>query len=69
MGARHFDPPGVRHQLELGIQFARWADQLHYVPTPAMVMRRFNVSRATAYRYLSAYRNCAPRFDTMRRCA
>lgn len=50
--------PGIYTHVELGMHFARWADQMRHLPTPAMVMSRFGVSRATAYRYVAAYRNC-----------
>lgn len=49
-------PPGTGSAIELGMRFARWASAQREEPSPASVMRAFGVSRATAFRYLEAYR-------------
>lgn len=49
--------PGISSSLELGMRFAHWADLDGVSPTPKRIMCAFGVSRATAFRYLDAYRN------------
>lgn len=49
-------PPGIGSAIELGMRFARWAAAQREEPSPASIMRAFGVSRATAFRYLEAYR-------------
>ena len=50
-------PIGISSSLELGMRFAYWAGRGADSPTPQQIMREFEVSRATAFRYLDAYRN------------
>ena len=41
------------------IEFALWVAQKEGAPTPATVVRRFRVSRATAYRWLTDYQKAS----------
>lgn len=52
-------PPGIGSAIELGMRFARWASAQREEPSPASIMQAFGVSRATAFRYLEAYRSVA----------
>jgi len=47
---------GVHSNFELGIRFAQWIDSLPSDPTWRQVKRKFRVERATAFRWLAAYR-------------
>lgn len=57
--------PGLQHSLEFCIRFLDWADHLGRIPTPTDIARRWNVSRATSYRYRSALLAAKP--DLLRR--
>jgi len=48
---------GVCSQLELGIRFAFWMESQPEC-TVERVMRVWEVSRSTAYRWLAAYHTC-----------
>ena len=54
---------GAAIALEFVIEFLRWADNT--VPTPAEIMGRFGVSRATAYRYRLAYRTILEKYGSL----
>ncbi len=43
-------------KFEFAIRFATWADSLRKVPSRQDVQNRYDISRATACRYLAAYR-------------
>jgi len=49
-------PAGIYSTLELGMRFAQWMEG-HPRCTPQSVMRAWEVSQATANRWLAAYRN------------
>ena len=42
--------------LDFAFQFLAWADEPGRLVTPRTIAARFGVSRATAYRYLAAWR-------------
>jgi hypothetical protein len=42
--------------LEFSMEFLDWAATLHGEPTPKLIQQRFSVCRATAYRWIAAYR-------------
>lgn len=46
---------GFIHTLEFAMAFADWANKQEPI-THTAIMRRWRVSRATAFRYLAAYR-------------
>jgi len=48
--------PGIGTSLELAIRFATWADEMGDRLSPAAIRDHFNCSRATAYRWFSAYK-------------
>jgi len=48
---------GARSNFELAIRFADWCDMCTNDPTWKQVMRAFQVERATAFRWLAAYRS------------
>ena len=48
--------PGAASGLETAIRFVRWMDSRHGAPTWQEVRERFGLRRATAYRWLKAYR-------------
>lgn len=50
--------------LEFVIEFLRWANGT--LPTPAAIMDRFDVSRATAYRYRLAYRTALEKYGSLK---
>lgn len=50
-------PPGIGSVFEFGMRFAHWAGKTDDLPTACQVMKEFSVSRATAFRYIDAYRN------------
>lgn len=54
---------GVGIALEFVIEFLRWADNT--VPSPAEIMDRFGVSRATAYRYRLAYLTMLEKYGSL----
>lgn len=58
------DAQGAGIALEFVIEFLRWADNT--VPTPAEIMGRFGVSRATAYRYRLAYRTMLEKYGSLK---
>jgi hypothetical protein len=41
--------------MEWSLVFLAWASELRDYPTPELIRQRFDVSRATAYRYRDAY--------------
>lgn len=52
---------GVDNQVELGMRLASWFQSRPDLSGPVTVDRlqaAFRVSRATAYRYIAAYRRC-----------
>lgn len=62
-------PAGTSSLLEFGMRFAYWAGRGTSSPTPQQIMREFEVSRATAFRYLDAYRNFVSARDARHRVA
>lgn len=48
--------PGSASGMETAIRFVRWMDARHGAPTWQEVRERFGLRRATAYRWLKAYR-------------
>lgn len=55
---------GTAIALEFVIEFLRWANGT--LPTPAAIMDRFGVSRATAYRYQLAYRTMLEKHGSLK---
>jgi hypothetical protein len=47
--------PGIVNALHWAMQFAAWAASLHAPPTAQQISEHFGVSRATGYRYRSAW--------------
>lgn len=62
-------PAGYISHAEMGMRFVLWASQLRRWPTYRDVMAAFGVSRATAHRYLNAYRNVVSVDEASRRVA
>lgn len=52
----HACSPGVGTGFEQAIRFHLWAQQIGSRLTVAAIREHWSVSRATAYRWLSAYR-------------
>lgn len=52
-GDRHSQFPSI----ETAMRFVVWANTSHTPPDPRRVMVRWNVSRATAYRWIAAWRD------------
>jgi hypothetical protein len=50
-------PPGVGSLFELGIRFATWADNQRTPLSYRLVMSKFGISRATAFKWLRAWKN------------
>lgn len=48
--------PGTSLMVET-MRFFIWMDGLHAIPRPERIQARFGVSRATAYRWLRAWRD------------
>lgn len=46
---------GIVSQMEWALVFLEWAGSLNGPPSAELIRRRFDVSRATSYRYKSAY--------------
>jgi hypothetical protein len=46
---------GIVNALHWALQFTAWAKSLRSPPTPAQISEHFGVSRATGYRYRSAW--------------
>jgi hypothetical protein len=55
MNFRLKDHANALTSMGVAVQFVRWADARHKPPTHKDVMARFNVSRATAYRWINGY--------------
>ena len=51
---------GMVCALEFAMEFRKWADAQHALTADA-IKARWQVSRATSYRWLSAYRNVVSR--------
>lgn len=49
--------PGVHTQLEFAFRFIAWASARRQPATVRDAVAHFGMSRATAWRYLNAYRN------------
>jgi transposase len=49
------DVQGCRTSFELALRFIDWANRLGGTPTRAQIQERYGVSRATAYRWKSAW--------------
>lgn len=49
--------------IEKAIYFIQWMDAQRTLPDYRAVMDRFDVAKATAYRWLAAYRDCRLRSD------
>ena len=47
---------GMYTALEFSMEFLDWTATLHGEPTPKLIQQRFSVCRATAYRWIAAYR-------------
>lgn len=47
---------GIGTSLELAIRFAAWADQMGDRLSPSAIREHFECSRATSYRWFSAYK-------------
>lgn len=59
----HSNPQiGITSSLQAAVEFWLWTQSLHGEPTREAIQAHYGCSRATAYRYLSAYRNVASRF-------
>lgn len=57
VGLRAGKEPGILRSFELVMRFCLWAQEMHGDgPTAKQVAARFDVSRATAYRWLTAWR-------------
>jgi len=54
-------PAGVSSRMEFFMRFALWAERIEQFITAEMVVNHFGVSRATAYRYLDAWKNATGR--------
>lgn len=54
-------PAGVASRMEMFMRFAIWANAMEHDITPEIVQNQFGVSRATAYRYMEAYKNASGR--------
>jgi hypothetical protein len=48
---------GVCVALEAAVEFWLWCEQQRVPPTWQDIQKRYEVSRATAFRWLAAYRN------------
>jgi hypothetical protein len=48
--------PGITHSFELALRFAAWVQSMHREPTWREIANHFDVHRATAYRWLNAWR-------------
>jgi hypothetical protein len=49
--------PGCARHMEFGMHFMVWAERLGHWPTYREVMVAFDVSKASAYRYIESYQN------------
>lgn len=47
---------GVASAFELALRFTAWASQFPTDPTAKQIMARWEISQATAYRWLAAWR-------------
>ncbi|MBN8714399.1 MAG: hypothetical protein J0H50_10580 [Xanthomonadales bacterium] len=47
---------GVAHSFELALRFVTWAQQLRREPSAFDIECQFDVSRATSFRWLAAWR-------------
>lgn len=56
-------PAGTATVFELAIRFHEWADQLRVPLTADLIKKHWGVSRATSYRWLSAYNAARARYD------
>ena len=45
---------GMASALEFALEFGEWASECRHL-TPELIQRRWGVSRATSYRYLTAW--------------
>jgi transposase len=54
---KNYDRSGVCSLFEMAIRFADWRDKLAYDPHYDEIMVTFGVSRATAHRWLIAWRD------------
>lgn len=53
---------GIASAFELSLRFVAWTGQLHAEPTVSQICEQFGIHRATAYRWLAAWRAvCATR--------
>lgn len=59
---RHLSQVGVTSSLQGAVEFWLWTQSLHMEPTREAIQAHYGCSRATAYRYLNAYRNVVSRF-------
>lgn len=54
-------PAGIDTRPEFYMRFALWAQSVEKVITWELIADHFDVSRATAYRWLSAWKNASGR--------
>lgn len=48
---------GVTTSFEMALRFNKWAQSLTVPLTPQLIQEHYDVSRATSYRWLRAYRD------------
>ena len=62
--AFHLKSAGLGSAFELAIRFHVWASALRRDPTRQEICERFNVSRATGYRWLNGWKAAVGRGDS-----